>query len=358
MKRDWLRNGSDFDSDPEAREGFIDEFPSWHGRLAELIDLIQADADPALVSGLLKSLGRVGKESFSESELSDLGKAASAAFQIAENPAVHSAAEWLMTTFELKLPQGEFRAANDSWYRKGIGSHSLTFVEINPAELPGSNKAGIDHRFYILTKEVSVQLFAKFVVSCEYQPEGSFKVDALDDLKKQGDLPIFDVSWFDAVRFCNWLSQEHGLTPAYLFKNEKPFVELDATSNGYRLPTGVEWETANRAGTESRFFFGESPERLRYYVVTGVERKYSGVSTSVKSCGTKMPNNCGLFDTLGNAYEWCSDGELVQNGIFNKWMRGGCASSDLRRFRSDAKFATSPNSPIADVGFRLVKSCE
>jgi formylglycine-generating enzyme required for sulfatase activity len=75
---------------------------------------------------------------------------------------------------------------------------------------------------------------------------------------------------------------------------------LDRT--GYRLPTEAEWEYAGRSGTDSYRYYGEATELLAAYV-----RYQANSAEHAWRCGSLLPNDLGLFDTLGNVSEWCQD---------------------------------------------------
>ena len=119
--------------------------------------------------------------------------------------------------------------------------------------------------------------------------------------------PVETVSWFDAVEFCNKLSQKDNLPEYY---------RIDGTSvtviggSGYRLPTEAEWEYACRAGTISPFSFGDT--------LNGNEANVNGndpYGTTTKgtnlqrttAVGAYSGNVFGLHDMHGNMYEWCGD---------------------------------------------------
>jgi len=111
-------------------------------------------------------------------------------------------------------------------------------------------------------------------------------------------LPANYVNWFDAVDFCNALSQRQGLRPCYRINGDQ--VDWDHEANGYRLPTEAEWEYAVRAGTTTRWFCGDDPAELgRYAWFT------DNSGSRVHPVGEKESNPWGLHDMIGNVWEWC-----------------------------------------------------
>ena len=136
---------------------------------------------------------------------------------------------------------------------------------------------------------------------------------------KGENLPVENVSWLDAVRFCNMKSAEAGLIPAYTIDGEK--VTWNRAANGYRLPTEAEWEYACRAGTTTPFntVHATSPEEANYYghypyeieenyfhdeVLETRPGRYRQTTVEVTSF---EPNPWGLYNMHGNVNEWCWD---------------------------------------------------
>ncbi|MEU9864832.1 SUMF1/EgtB/PvdO family nonheme iron enzyme [Streptomyces sp. NPDC047971] len=161
-------------------------------------------------------------------------------------------------------------------------------------------------------------------------------------------LPVEGVSWWDAVRFCNALSEREGFAPAYRLDDdaEGDGVEWDRSADGYRLPTEAEWEHACRAGSdgprhgpldEIAWYRGNSGERLR-------------------EVGTRKPNAWGLHDMLGNVWDWCWD--VYDPEVYGSYrvLRGGGWFDEHWSCRASARRRSHPTFRVDDVGFRVARS--
>ncbi|MFI9323748.1 formylglycine-generating enzyme family protein [Kitasatospora aureofaciens] len=156
--------------------------------------------------------------------------------------------------------------------------------------------------------------------------------------------PAHSVSWLDAVRHCNELSRREGLAPAYRVDGED--VSWDRGADGYRLPTEAEWEHACRAGTDGP----------RYGPLDEIAWHRGNSGERPHSVGELRPNAYGLYDLLGNVWEWCW--ELYDPEVYGSYrvLRGGGWFDEHWSCRASVRRRSHPTLRIDDVGFRLARS--
>jgi len=155
--------------------------------------------------------------------------------------------------------------------------------------------------------------------------------------------PAADISWQRGIRICNAASEWEGLDPAYTFDGEEVTWHVDA--EGYRLPTEAEWEYACRAGSN-----GPQYGRLNDIAWTAADR----VNTP-QPVGGKMPNLHGLFDTLGNVWEWCWDFLDPVRYDDYRVFRGGGFADEAWSVRASVRRGGGPRMHHEDVGLRLAR---
>ena len=168
---------------------------------------------------------------------------------------------------------------------------------------------------------------------------------------KGNERPVEQVSWYEAVEFCDRLSRH--------------------TGNDYRLPTEAQWEYACRAGTTTPFHFGGTilPELANYNCSVayagGAEETSKGETTPTGEFG--VANAFGLYDMHGNVWEWCADhwhdnyegaptdgsAWLTNDEEENRILRGGSWDGDPRYCRSATRFSNAPVNRLIKVGFRI-----
>lgn len=158
-------------------------------------------------------------------------------------------------------------------------------------------------------------------------------------VKEGADYPATKVSWKDAQEFCRKLSTKEGRT--------------------YRLPTEAEWEYACRAGSNTAYCFGDSPDKLDDY-------SWSYANSGPYPVGEKRPNPWGLYDMHGNVWEWCSDwydSAYYKNSPTEdptgatsgsrRVYRGGCWNNNAKDCRSAIRGYFNPDETGFALGFRV-----
>ncbi|MFE5075088.1 formylglycine-generating enzyme family protein [Streptomyces halstedii] len=158
--------------------------------------------------------------------------------------------------------------------------------------------------------------------------------------------PLTNISWFDAVELCNRTSARSGLSPAYHHDPATGDVVWDEECDGYRLPTEAEWQYACRAGTAG-YRYGEI-DAIAWYDGNSGGRAHE--------VGAKDPNPWGLYDMLGNVWEWCWD--LYDEEVYGSYriFRGGGWAESERGCGATVRRRSHPTFAIDDLGLRLARS--
>lgn len=158
--------------------------------------------------------------------------------------------------------------------------------------------------------------------------------------------PVVNISWYDAISFCNLLSKECGLKECYTNDRNSNDVLCDWNANGYRLPTDSEWQYACKAGSAG----------YRYGKIEDIAWYNENSNGEIHDVGKKEPNNWGLYDMLGNTWEWCWD--LYDENRYGPYriFRGGSWAESARGCGATCRRRGHPSFYIDDLGFCLAKS--
>jgi formylglycine-generating enzyme required for sulfatase activity len=296
------------------------------------------------------------------------------------------------TTMErLKTNEAQRRAggAQDRrlWY---VNRQGQTFVVVDarqpfamgsPESEPGRDESEPRHErkigrvYAISASPVTKAQFSRF--RADRPNVLKLRKQAMEELNKivrTDDSPQTGMTWYEAAEYCNWLSEKEGISEdQWCYKaNEKGEYAAGMSAKdpslaltGYRLPTEAEWEFACRAGTKTRFYFGEDESLLAGYVWY----KDNGQNRT-QPIASLMPNDFGLFDMHGNVWQWCDtpnqeysqpEDILATTTIANdvrRVLRGGAYNNLPDHLRAAYRAFQNPDSRQPNFGFRPARTLE
>ncbi|MCL2808936.1 MAG: formylglycine-generating enzyme family protein [Treponema sp.] len=259
-------------------------------------------------------------------------------------------------TFLMGSPESETEHMEEAWFNFERPRRQITL-------------SGFYMSKYLITQEVYnkvMKINPSFHTAANGQVRALGETDALR--------PVETVSWYEAIEFCNALSEMKGLKPFYIIDKtygsdvnnnmehdiQKWLVTTDISANGYRLPTEAQWEYACRAGSSTMWFFGDNADVIGEYAwFNGNE------GDKTRQVGLKRPNPWGLFDIHGNVWEWCYDwyapytGDNLTdptgpNSGIGRTSRGGAFMNESQHMRSAIRGSFFPSSTMYNIGFRVV----
>jgi serine/threonine protein kinase/formylglycine-generating enzyme required for sulfatase activity len=302
------------------------------------------------------------------------------------DPGVHSAAELLIRRWDpgslpaIAVGTRKLESRAPRGWEAGPNGHTLVYLRgplvfrmgspaNEPKHMPHETLhiRRIERSLLVATTETTEAQYRKF--QDNRQPFDRSFVNL--------DRPVGDVSWYDAIAYCNWLSRKAGLEPFFPDKVSPRTILPNGGCDrgGFRLPTEAEWEYLCRAETQTCRPFGESERFLDKYVWTlfNTREKLAPVSQL-------LPNEFGVFDTLGSLWEWCLDGPsgsgelpaypegtkshptldpfrpVADNDSDWRIVRGACFTRPPSFARSAYRDIYSAGSRNSAFGFRVVRT--
>ncbi len=383
--RVWPLLGRGHSLDPGVRTELIHNLAAYGVDPRHLADRLAVETDAAARRALVLAFGEYPAASVPQEVRRIVTERLLNVFARDADPGLHSAIDWLLRTKwdlgrELDSHEESWRGraipAGQNWFVNAQGVTMAVVVVAEPVEFDmGSpddeyghesderiHRVRLDRSFAIATREVTVAQFERFLAS---DPSGR-RSGAAGSRASCPDCPVLGVDWPSAAAYCNWLSRSEQLEPYYLIRGTEISVP-HPDGLGYRLPTEREWEYACRADSRASRPYGVSDgllHRYAWYLLNGAKRSHP--------VGQLKPNDLGLFDMLGNAFEWTQDrytreslgvsaasaGEGAKNAAAEAEVvvRGGAFNSPATALRSAYRDRSAPSEPLETYGFRSVRT--
>ncbi len=243
-----------------------------------------------------------------------------------------------------------------------------TFTMGNNTELPASEHSVTVSAFFIGKTEVT---WSEWNTVKEWADRNGYTFDHGSEGAGEDSVPVTDISWYDAVKWCNAKSEMERLTPCYYTSDRlaswavyrqgtlsltSAMVNWNAT--GYRLPTEAEWERAARGGLKGKLYPNGN-------TLTSEDANFANAQPTPIFAQHYKPNVYGLYQMAGNVWEWCWDRSGSDTGVSTdpkgpesgtaRRFRGGSGFSAARACTVSWRDADEPDRTSADGGFRVVR---
>jgi serine/threonine protein kinase/formylglycine-generating enzyme required for sulfatase activity len=317
-------------SNPLLRSFIIHRLCDRGGDLRAIAQRLNSEQDPSSLAALILIVGQSNSTQLKSSERNSLIQQLAETYRSELDSGVHGAAGWCLRRWNERTRLAELDRElsgpdydDKSWYLNCEG-HTMVAISSDAAsprhttDTSATQQIDSGHRFAISAHEVTLAQFRRSNPP-DYRSDDEFLAKPIDEktLRAKSFGPPDDacpanaVSWYLAAWYCNWLSQRAGIPQdqwCYEPNSTGQFAAGMKLSDdyklriGYRLPTKDEWELSCRAGTGTSRYFGDNDGLLMKYAWY-----QETAGKQMHPVGLLMPNDWGLFDTLGNALEWCNE---------------------------------------------------
>ncbi len=406
-------------SDPQRRTTVIHLLPEFHPSCFQVSEFLRRETDSNILYAYGCGLALMKPLEYSVLERMEIQRSLQALIAATEDAGVLAAAASAIRVWggRAVMPEAAdygraFWAGPDDLWLVRIESGRQRLGRLNPDVMYEGyppHDVTLTRPFYLADREINWRQFKLFLqdatVSDDDKPVNWRESFANRLATAEFDeLPATEVSWIDAVLFCNWLSQRCQLRPVYRrlstkwkwsSRNDPNEIrevngfEWDREADGFRLPTEAEWEFACRAGSETDYHFGNDESLISSYVnVSNFRRKPLVPGRSL------LPNRFGIHEMHGNVWEWCFDwhqnlgqeplvdpygpepdestavenepsettsipgsssDKLQSNISMEKIYRGGGVALSSGDSGSGARGRTHPDSRFGNLGFRIAR---
>ena len=351
-----------------------------------LFEKIQKETDQGTRTALVLALGDLSLEDVSETAKKQWMDYFLELYQNQPDSGLHGALDWI-----LRQKLGQSPACDKSMQVRVQGSEAVKNWSVNllgqcfinikgpvkffmgsPTDEPDRveneklHESLIPRSFALSQKLVTVEQYLKFNPS----------FPATRSHAKVADKPVAGISWYQAAKYCNWLSEQEKIPQShwcYLPNQNGQYAAGMRIANdflnkkGYRLPTEAEWEYCARAGTKTAWYFGDDGSQIDHFAYYQLNS-----NNQIWPVGQLKPNALGFFDISGNLYQWTQDilqsyGDSpviedskvdlrVVDDMSSRVLRGGAFYYPKDILRSAHRGGLKPDQSSDGSGFRIAKT--
>lgn len=327
---------------PDVRSYMIGNLMSLGADAEFLHDQLQGESSASIRSGIYQAVGEARDGSVNAIARAAFVGSAKDDFRNSNDVGLNASARWLLDRW------GEKEWVNDTLSAIGPDEnqdHPFSMTSVGHVMVPVS---GIRPGLEFSATEVTLEQFQAYAPGVGYEPDRVAGTDS----------PLISVSWYDAVRYCQWLTKNEGLGDDDLCYEETEVGEFLLVNDyeirkGYRLPTPEEWNVAATDNKRTRFSFGHRWELAPLFGIVDAGK--------IPAATSGRPSVNGLFGVHGGVGEWCS--RPVENGD-DRDVRGTHFQTDVSPDKSTLRLivenyslgALAATSQYRSFGFRIVRA--